>query len=491
MPNAKKETLRPNFFKNAGLIAAAEIVLKLKGLIFIPLLSRHFGALNYGVWAQVNVLTAAIYPIIVLGTDSAVSRHLPGRPLHEQKRLFSAWFVFMLAVSATVCSLIYMLSHQVSIIFFGAGGQYEHFIPLVAATIFITLLLNIVRSWFLVQNNAMFYSLVSVSQAILGVGALFLVMVRGESVYELVVYSLFADLITILWLLLAVTILYGWNSPDFSILPTLLKYGLPLVPAGYAMWGLNVMDRLFLVKYATLSDIGVYSLVYSLGYTIIPLFARPFRAMYPNAVSGLYNRGDLKGLQKLYEHSAGMAFLLTIPVSVLMFILGKNLIAVVATHEFMRGVPLIALISYGYIFSIMASFFEVELGLAHRQYWFTISITTGCAVNLVLNILLIPRYSIMGAAIATFAGFLTQLVVSFIASRKYKILSSSPAFIIKIISSASIMGIIVYFLNDQFMYGYADMFRLISMGGAGALIYVFCLHLFKIFNWRLHSLRRM
>lgn len=66
------------YFKNAGLLAVTEGFLQLKGLLVIPFLTRHFGTLNYGVWSQVAVLINTVTPLIILGTDSAAMRLLPG-----------------------------------------------------------------------------------------------------------------------------------------------------------------------------------------------------------------------------------------------------------------------------------------------------------------------------------------------------------------------------------------------------------------------------
>src|SRR5262249_13531260 len=45
----------------------------------------------------------------------------------------------------------------------------------------------------------------------------------------------------------------------------LLSFGLPLVPAGMAGFMLNLSDRYFLKLYASLHDVGLYSLGYRLG----------------------------------------------------------------------------------------------------------------------------------------------------------------------------------------------------------------------------------
>ena len=64
------------FFRNAAFLTMVEIILKLKGFIFIPLLTRYFGTINYGVWSQVGIVVSTVTPLLILGTDSAIFKYL-------------------------------------------------------------------------------------------------------------------------------------------------------------------------------------------------------------------------------------------------------------------------------------------------------------------------------------------------------------------------------------------------------------------------------
>ena len=66
------------FFKNSLIISLSEVLVQLKGLIFIPLLTNEFGPLDYGVWTQVSVLVSLFLPLTIAGTDSSFIRFVPG-----------------------------------------------------------------------------------------------------------------------------------------------------------------------------------------------------------------------------------------------------------------------------------------------------------------------------------------------------------------------------------------------------------------------------
>ena len=67
----------PRFFRNAAILATAEMVVRFKSLVVIPLLTRHFGEANDGAWAQVAVILAAVGPLATLATENSAMRYLP------------------------------------------------------------------------------------------------------------------------------------------------------------------------------------------------------------------------------------------------------------------------------------------------------------------------------------------------------------------------------------------------------------------------------
>ncbi len=432
------------FFRNAGLMAAAELVARGKAFVIVPLLAHHFGALNYGAWAQVSVLVGIFGPLVAFGTDSAVVRFLPGRPLAEQRRAFSAWVLYLIGASVIVCGALLLAKGTIADWFFGARGEFETFIPLVAATLFVSFLFNSFRSWFRIHNDGKVSAAIIVVQALLGLGAVTLVLAFGYGVYELILLSVLADLLVVAWLFALSSKRYGWAAPDFSVIPGFLKFGLPIVPVAYAMWGLNWMDRFFLLEYGDLAEVGVYALLTSVGYLVIQVAVNPIWAMYPSSAAALYNAGDHATLQRLFERSAGLILALAVPAIAGLFVLEDHIISLLAPEEFVLGTPIAAIVGIGYLLLMLASYYDVALGLVHKQWLASVSIGVAALVNLGLNIVLIPRYGILGAAVATSIAFSAQFVFSLVMAEHYTKLRTRLLFPAKVLAASAAMGATVY-----------------------------------------------
>lgn len=384
----------------------------------MPILTRIFGSVNYGIWAQVAVLANALGPIIVLGTDSATIRYLPGQDKETIRRGIGTNLAYFAAVSALAALLLARFSVPLSTALF-EEAENARYVVLIGGVIFANMLLNVCRVFYRVVDNAKVFSVISITQSITGtVISVGVVLLKG-GIFELVLAQVVTDLVLDIVLLSHIALTFGIGRPELRVLGKFVRFGLPLVPAGYAMWGLNQADRFFVVHYHSLSDLGVYSVVYHLGYMFITMIYAPIWTMYGRTAAEFYNRGDLDGLNRLFRLSTRLALGLLVPAMVGMGVLGVPLMHLLAGQEFVRGAPLIPIITLAYVFHMIASYFAVSMGLAHKQYFSTLNIGVAVLVNLVLNYVLIPKFNITGAAIATMVSFGVQLLLNAIIGSRF------------------------------------------------------------------------
>jgi O-antigen/teichoic acid export membrane protein len=457
------------FFQNAGVIAGAEVIARLKGLVILPLLTHHLGALDYGVWSQVLLLVTFVPMLMLLGTDSALVRFLPGVPIEVQRRHFAGWLVVMLAAAAGFALVLYVARGPVSVVFFGSKGEYERFIPLAAATIWVNVLVTGIRNWYRIRNDAWWFSAVTLGQAAFSLAATVVVLVYNESVFELVMYLLLADLLLAAVLGATIARREGVARPDYSWLRKFVRFGLPLVPAGFAVWGLNWLDRLFMVQYSSLDDIGVYSLAYGLGYMAIQLIANPLFTMFPTAASADWNRGHPDGVQHLFERTAGATLFLMLPTVAATIVLGPAIVAFLAPPTFAAAATVMPIVMVGYLFLMLAAYYEVAFGLIERQWLSTAAVVVAVIVNIPLNFLLIPPYSLYGAAIATSVAFLAQLVFVVAVTARLRTLRTPWRRPARMMLASLAMAAGVWGIGE--VVGVQGLPRLFVLSAIGALLY--------------------
>jgi O-antigen/teichoic acid export membrane protein len=465
--------VRRSFFRNAGLLAAAEIFVRLKGLIVIPLLTHRLGPDGYGVWAQVATIALLIGPVLILGTDSAVVRFLPGTDREERNRRFAGWMLGVAVLGGVVCVLVSLLREPLSVAMFGTAHEYARFVPLAAASIFATILLNFGRTWYRLENAAFALSMFTVAQAVGSAAAIGIWYLMHGALYGLVVLSVLADSLIGLAVVVLVLRQTGLVKPDLSIIPKYIRFGIVLVPAGYAVWALNWADRIFLVQYADLRAVGIYSLAYTLGFLAIQVLVNPIWTMFPNLMAELWNQGKREEAQELFASTSSAVIAVSLPAIVLAWVLGAGILRVLATDSFAAAAQVMPLVVAGYLLFMFSAFYEVTFALVGRQALAAVTVGIACVANIGLNFLLIPRYSYTGAAVATAVSFAIQLGVCLVINHRLKLLRLDGRVVVKLALAALATGVVMYPFRSAFDSHGA---LAVLAGGAigGALYLVLC-----------------
>ncbi len=435
------------YFRNVGILGVTEIILRLKGLILMPILTKHFGAVNYGVWAQVSVLVSMITPLLVLGTEAAVLRYLSGKEKEEILSGFTSVVIYYNLAGIIVALFLWIFSKTIATTIF-SSSENASFVVLVGGVILAGLMTNACRTFYKITGKAGIYSIVNIVQSIYTAGIAVAVVVLKGTIYQVVLYGLIADLILAGILLAHIFITNGIKKPDLRILLKFFRYGLPLVPAGYAIWALNLSDRLFLSRYGTLEDIGVYSVVYGLGYMVLTLIFSPIWLMYPSAAAEAFNQGRLSDLSRLFKYSTRLALGLLVPMIAGITILCVSIVRIFSTEQFVRGAPLISLVSIAYLLLMLSAYFDISLGLVGKQVWSTINISIAAIINIGLNFYFVPRWGINGAAWSTLIGFITLFILSIITGARQVRLEFDWKFFLKV-CLASLGMVLILLLFPQ------------------------------------------
>ena len=431
--------MKRSYVQNVRILAASEVLLRLRGLILIPILTKHFGAANYGIWSQVTIVVSLLSPLLALGLDSAVMRFLPGRPTADIAIGFWSVVMYLAAASAVAAGVLWFASGPIAGAFFG-GADNAGYVSICGLSLVVSVLLNQCRNLFRTIGSAKGFAGVSLVQGASAVTIGALVAGLHDTVWTLVSATVAADAALLMVALVVILRRIGVAAPDWRRLRAYVRYGLPLVPGGYAVWALNSSDRLFIAHYLTMADIGVYSVVYSLGYMLISAIANPLWVMYPAQAAEAYNRGDLSALRSLFGGVSRAMLGLLIPAVVGLSVLAKPVMLLMTSRAFLRGAPLIPIVASAYLLFMLSSFFDVNLGLVGKQMWCSINVTIGMVVNVALNFYAVPRFGIAGAAVTTLIGFTVHCALSAVMGTRALPMPFDLKFVWKVLVASALMG---------------------------------------------------
>ena len=473
----KSNSIFHKLAKDSITLSVTQILLKLKGLILLPILTKAFGTVNYGIWDQVLVIVGLLSPLVICGLNSASTRFLPGKSRDEIREGFFASLFYIVVVCVSVSLFLFATSKTIASAFF-EGSHNALFVTIAGVFMTSSIMRNFCRSYFCIFLQIKIFSALIIFEAVANTLAAVLVVSLGYSIYELILSFIALDVVITLIALGVILRQIGFTRPRFTYLKAYLAFGLPLVPAGWFMWVLNASDRFFISHYLGLSELGIYSVSYNLGYMLINFFFAPIWLTFPPTAARLYNTGQMDKLRQVCRYSLKYALLLMIPATVGFSLLAEPVLKILSTADFIKGAFLIPWVTVGYIFHMLGSYPATGIELAKKTAWITFIYSFAAAANLLLNSLLIPHYGLLGATVATTSSFFVQMLLCIGIGNRYLSFNWDIRFILKTVFAAAIMAIVVRIISVQ------TISQILIAVCAGATIYLTVLLLMRSFSQR-------
>ncbi len=378
----------------------------LTGYVFTLLISRSLGAGAVGVFAlSLTVLT--VFSVAGrLGLDTALLRFVAEYTARERTDL--VWDVYLKAIKVVVpltvllsCSLFFsstiIAEHVFHKEFLGPSFMLVSFAVLPMVLIFINSEslrgLKKIREYVFLQNVAVFLF----ASMILSVALLF---TRSERIPVIAyVMSLFIVSALSLTCWLRSAGLNGHGRGEGVELRPLLKVSLPLLLSGSLFLIMQWTDTIMLGVFRTEVEVGIYNIALKVaGLTSVALFA--VNSIAAPKFAEFYGRGDIEGLGRVARQSTKLIFWISFPV-LLVFLLFPSDILGVFGGEFKAGVYVLIILTLGQFVNAISGSVGYILQMTGRQKVFQNIILAASIINIVLNVLLIPRYGMNGAAFAS------------------------------------------------------------------------------------------
>ncbi|MBI2265636.1 MAG: oligosaccharide flippase family protein [Armatimonadetes bacterium] len=236
----------------------------------------------------------------------------------------------------------------------------------------------------------------------------------------------------------------GFSWPKFKNAKTLVSFGLPYVPMAFSIWVAGVSDRYFLGAFRGAEEVGIYSVSYSLGYTLAMVVFNPIFLILPSIASRLWNEGKKEEVKELFQDTLQASIFIIAPLLVLAVLFSPQIVRLLTTSEFAQGAHNLPIVAFGYGFLMISGFGEIVLSLTKKTHVLPLLFGWSAAVNTVLNIFLIPPFGATGAATATAATYLLHLIVMVIVTSPLLPLAYHPQSLVKIVAASAAAFFLVF-----------------------------------------------
>ncbi len=385
------------------------------GVFLTPILTRILTPADYGVIDITNSLTNILLIFVVAGLDSAMIVHFfETEDAKQKKSILTTAFMFMVGISVVMSVLAIIFAKPIAGLVFGSND-----FTAVIKINFVTLPFSLIILASLVVLRLGFrpwrYTIINILKLTLTIGlTIFFVVGMRASLpgyfYAILAANIFAAFICLYFIRTSVGI-----SGSRTQLRSMLRYGLPLIPAGIADFTLNLLDRFFLVHYRDLNEVGLYAVGIKVG-SVILLLVNAFQLAWGPYAYSIAKQPDAK---PFYAKILNYYMLLTCGIGVVISIFAKPILHLLTAPAFINGYRVVIPIAFGLI--IYGAYYIVTVGIAitHNTKHTAWTTVTAAVLNVILNFALIPRYGMVGAAFATMFSYVVFTYLVYRMSQRY------------------------------------------------------------------------
>ena len=397
----------------------SSVVNKFLYFILVPIYTRIFLPEDYGVMSLVTNSMSLVAIFVVLGLDSAAARWFyDTEDIEVQKETIASWAWCQLSVSVLFSLLIMGCANQLSREIVARSDAAAYF-RLAALTLPLTALGTVVTNWLRLQRRPWATLLYSFGTSALSVSLILLLAAYlGMGLNGVYLAQLLAAAISTV---VAVLLLREWISPlkvKINRLGEMLKYAVPLVPAGLSFWVVNLSGLYFIKRFASTADVGLYQVGSSISSAVAVLTAAFQQAWGPFALS-IHKRDDAR---QVYADVLTAYMLLTCTLSLFLSLFSPEILAIVTTRNYLGANRVICLLSFNHILIGLTYIASVGATIAKTTRPYGIAVVLSSILTLVLNFIFVPKLGKEGSALATLiAQTCVPIMVFYLSQRLYRI----------------------------------------------------------------------
>lgn len=395
--------------KNTLVLLIAQIVSMGLGFFYIMYTARYLGAEGFGVLSFGLAFTG----IFSVFTDLGLSQ-LTVREVARDKTLASKYIGNIMTMK-----LFFVFLTLVLIIFFINILEYPkntvYVVYFLSASIILNGFIQSFKSIYQAYEKMEYVSLFNILNTIFLLAG---VLIAINQKFNVIAFAAIYFISSFIILILNIFVLQI-KFTKFSFLmemdfwKTTLKEALPFGLSSIFVVIYFYIDSVMLSLMKSDEVVGWYNASYKLVYILLFIPAVYFSSIYPVMSNLFINSKDT--LKFLYSTSLKYMLILGALMGISTVILADEIILLIYGTEYQPSILALMILIWAVFFSFLAHAPMYILNSTNKQVIYTKVVFIGMIVNVIMNLILIPKYSLNGASVATvFTEFLGFILLYFI-----------------------------------------------------------------------------
>jgi O-antigen/teichoic acid export membrane protein len=369
------------------------------------LIVRYLSKADFGAFAYALSLASLGSSIATFGLDRSITRFVP---IYDEQGNYRKLFGTLVLAGATVTSLgliSVVLVYALQGVLAGSLIEDERAISLLLILVALTpiqALDGLFMGMFAVfsKPRAIFFRKYVLTPGLRLTVVLLLVLGNQSVLYGVMLYGMLRDE--------GLLKHFGVGKIDVPA-REVFGFTIPLLTSDLVYMAMNTSDVLLLGHYHGAEEVGALRVIWPVAH-MNGLVMSSFALLFTPAAARLFARDDKDGINRLYWQTAIWIAVFSFPLFALTFSLSEPLTVTLFGSRYADSGTYLTLLALGYYFNAALGFNGLTLKVYGRlRYIVSINIAAAL-VNVGINLVLIPRYGALGAAIGTTATLLLHNV---------------------------------------------------------------------------------
>jgi O-antigen/teichoic acid export membrane protein len=454
--------------KNTGVLFAGQILSYVLGFIYVIYVARYLGAESFGILTLALAFTGIFGILADLGLSRLIVRDvsrdksLTGKYLGNSLSMKLILALFMLLVTILVLNLFNYPEEIINVVY------------ILTISVIFTSFSQLFYSIYQIFQKMEYQAIGLILNGILILGSAFLGMLFRLDVTGFAILYLIATIFVLL----------------YNIIVCSYKFMIPGIKFNFSFWKMIISNSIFfgladvfIVIYFNIDSVmlslivgeavvGWYNAAYRLIFvlmfiptvlvvTLFPLMSKQFE--YAKEI-----------LKMEYEKSFKYLFVISIILLVYGLLFADKIILMIYGNDYFPAIGALQVLIFVIPIIFLTNLFGNLMAAINMQRVVTLVAGANAFLNIVLNLILIPKYSFIGAGIATVLTEGLGFVLMYYYISKYFSRISVIENILKPVFCGLIIAIIIYFFKSEINW--------ILAGVIGLSTYVLLLYALKIIN---------
>lgn len=390
------------------LFAIGSLGSKLILFLLVPLYTNYLTTAEYGTAELVYTVANLIMPISSLVIFDAVLRFALDQSVDKSKVILNAGIVF---IGGSVFSLL--IAPLVGL--YPSLSEWKWYVSVYIVSYMST---QISMTYVKAKEQTKTYVVLALSQTLLlAVLNIVLLAVLHMGIYGYLLASILANFGIAISSLFCGGIIKDLKNSSFdkTLFISMVKYSAPLIINNISWWVVQSSDKIMVEFFISSAALGLYTVsskIPALINVITSIFSQSW------GISSIKEYDSTKDTQFYATVFAFFSFAVFFFCACLLLII-KPFMAIYVAEDFFESWKYVPWLLVAAAFSAISAYFGAVYGALKKSVNVMLSTLFSAAINIGLNIVLIPRMGIMGATVATAVAYLFIAVYRMIDTRRY------------------------------------------------------------------------